>query len=306
MESASARRPPSRRRLTAAQIASHLASLPGAPQPGQKIFPDELWEGQTGDLLRAIGMKPDDESNFVPTKESIDARIARDKAAHEARWAELNRDVAARTNGGSVQPFFLIPEPCWNGELGDFLVVTLKLSPYQDWNVAFLPADERTASMMNLPVHPDRDDPEVVEYAMGFVVAARDHYKECYEEVDRTREFGRFNDQIEEHHRQGARSRGEDPRAVRRDLAGAGGALRRRERANERRTTKNPPRFPAAGFCYIDHRDEVSSVLGRPGSDLLFQALRLSTIGAGEFNGRVRDGIGYRLPANTTRPAKDE
>src|SRR6202045_2137613 len=47
------------------------------------------------------------------------------------------------------------------------------------------------------------------------------------------------------------------------------------------------------------------SVLGRPGSDLLFQALRLSTIGAGEFNGRVRDGIGYGLPANTTRPAKD-
>jgi hypothetical protein len=47
------------------------------------------------------------------------------------------------------------------------------------------------------------------------------------------------------------------------------------------------------------------SVLGRPGSDLLFQALRLSTIGAGEFNGRVRDGIGYRLPANTTRPAKN-
>ena len=47
------------------------------------------------------------------------------------------------------------------------------------------------------------------------------------------------------------------------------------------------------------------SVLGRPGSDLLFQALRLSTIGAGEFNGRVRDGIGYRLPARTTRPAKD-
>src|ERR1700730_7229710 len=47
------------------------------------------------------------------------------------------------------------------------------------------------------------------------------------------------------------------------------------------------------------------SVLGRPGSDLLFQVLRLSTIGAGKFNGRVRDGIGYRLPANTTRPAKD-
>ena len=50
---------------------------------------------------------------------------------------------------------------------------------------------------------------------------------------------------------------------------------------------------------------EEVSVLGRPGSDLLFQVLRLSTIGAGEFNGRVRDGIGFRLPASTTRPAKD-
>jgi hypothetical protein len=177
---------------------SQLASLPGAPQPGQKIFPDELWEGETGNVLRTIGMKPDDASNFVPTKVSIDARIAHDKAAHEARWAEMNRDVAARTSGGSVQPFFLIPEPCWNGELGDFLVVTLKLSPYQDWNVAFLAADECTASMMSLPVHPNRDDPEIVEYAIGFVTAARDHYKACHEDAGRTREFGRFNDQVED------------------------------------------------------------------------------------------------------------
>ena len=57
-------------------------------------------------------------------------------------------------------------------------------------------------------------------------------------------------------------------------------------------------RFPLFGIMLI--------VLGRPGSDLLFQALRLSTIGAKEFNGRVRDGIGYRLLANTTRPAKDD
>src|SRR5215470_11707196 len=54
------------------------------------------------------------------------------------------------------------------------------------------------------------------------------------------------------------------------------------------------------------HRERVKrSVLGRPGSDLLFQVLRLSTIGAEEFNGRVRDGIGFRLLANTTKPAKD-
>ena len=39
-------------------------------------------------------------------------------------------------------------------------------------------------------------------------------------------------------------------------------------------------------------RDHALSVLGRPGSVLLFQALRLSTIGAEDFDGRVRNGIG--------------
>ena len=47
-------------------------------------------------------------------------------------------------------------------------------------------------------------------------------------------------------------------------------------------------------------------VLGRPGSDLLSQGLSHSTIGAEEFNGRVRDGIGFMLLARTTRPAKDK
>ena len=71
-----------------------------------------------------------------------------------------------------------------------------------------------------------------------------------------------------------------------------------------RQNKKQPATVSRGGLVQFDHRDEVS-VLGRPGSDLLFQALRLSTIGAGEFNGRVRDGIGFRLPARATRPAKD-
>ena len=51
---------------------------------------------------------------------------------------------------------------------------------------------------------------------------------------------------------------------------------------------------------YVERID----VLCRPGGDLLSQVLRHSTIGAEEFNGRVRDGIGFRLLARATRPAK--
>jgi len=44
--------------------------------------------------------------------------------------------------------------------------------------------------------------------------------------------------------------------------------------------------------------------LGRPGGDLLSRALRRSTMGAGGFHGRVRDGIGCAPPAMATRPSK--
>ena len=46
-------------------------------------------------------------------------------------------------------------------------------------------------------------------------------------------------------------------------------------------------------------------ILCWPGDDLLSRVLRHSTIGAEEFNGRVRDGIGFWLLARATGPAKD-
>src|SRR5437016_5768343 len=67
-----------------------------------------------------------------------------------------------------------------------------------------------------------------------------------------------------------------------------------------------PPRREAASCLIVTRKEELFLVLGRPGSDLLSQGLSHSTIGAEEFNGRVRDGIGLRLFAKATRPAKDK
>ncbi len=49
---------------------------------------------------------------------------------------------------------------------------------------------------------------------------------------------------------------------------------------------------------------DSAAVLGWPGGDRLSQALRLSTIGAEGFDGRVRNGIGFAPLARATRPAK--
>ena len=47
-------------------------------------------------------------------------------------------------------------------------------------------------------------------------------------------------------------------------------------------------------------------VLDRPGNDLLSRDLSHSTIDAEEFNGRVRDGIGFWLFAQVTGPVKNK
>src|SRR5215467_6717485 len=73
----------------------------------------------------------------------------------------------------------------------------------------------------------------------------------------------------------------------------------------DRNAHEKSPAGERRGFDRRIVKRAKRTVLGRPGSDLLSQVLRLSTIGAGEFNGRVRDGIGFRLPAITTRPAKN-
>src|ERR1700733_15172811 len=70
-------------------------------------------------------------------------------------------------------------------------------------------------------------------------------------------------------------------------------------------TSEKSPAVSRGAFDVKIVKRMKRSVLGRPGGDLLFQALRLSTIGAEDFDGRVRDGIGYRLLAIATRSAKD-
>src|ERR1700753_2078392 len=77
------------------------------------------------------------------------------------------------------------------------------------------------------------------------------------------------------------------------------------ENPDIKREKKTPPPG-GSGVVLIVTRKEEFLVLGGPGSDLLSQGLSHSIIGAEEFNGRVRDGIGFKLLARTTRPAKDK
>lgn len=73
-----------------------------------------------------------------------------------------------------------------------------------------------------------------------------------------------------------------------------------RFRASARSNAHQPERRKKArsvncglfGSMKRNAKSVILSVFSRPGGDLLSQVLRHSTIGAGAFDGRVRDGIG--------------
>jgi hypothetical protein len=139
------------------------------PHQQQQAIPAEIWDGEMGDVLRQAGFNPNDESNLVPNAASVDARNAQGKAECDRKLAEINRDVARRTGGGQMAAYFLFHEPVWNSPSGDFLMYRLRMHPFDDWNVIFLPTDERTAKLLNLPVHPGGPIPgsaEIVEQWM--------------------------------------------------------------------------------------------------------------------------------------------
>jgi hypothetical protein len=169
----------------------------GAP-PQRRIIPASMWEGQQGDLLRRVGMSPDDESNLVPDAHSVTARLERDKAEYEKRLAEMNRSISQRVPGGEMRGFWLLPDPCWNGRMGQFLMMRLGLFPYEDWNLVFLPTDEKTAEALNLPPHPGRDIPAFVTASERFLADVEAALQSAHAEAARTHEFGRFGETVEE------------------------------------------------------------------------------------------------------------
>jgi hypothetical protein len=182
-----------RRSTPAAEPAPADAQAGTAELTQQRIIPAELWDGELGDALRSIGKHPDDEANLVPTGASIDARVARDRSIHEARLAEINREVARQT-GGRVAPFFLFGESVWNSEIGSFLMARLKFFPFDHWNVLFLPADERTAAMLNLPVCPRDEIPGTLDVIGQWHAEAKAKLDTAIAEARRTQQFGAIVD----------------------------------------------------------------------------------------------------------------
>jgi hypothetical protein len=97
-----------------------------------------------------------------------------------------------------MRGFSLLPDTCWNGELGQLLMMRLDLFPYDDWNMIFLPADAATAAALDMPIHPNGNVPDFVGKAEKFLGEADAHLRAAHEQATQTQDFAQFGDDLEE------------------------------------------------------------------------------------------------------------
>lgn len=179
--------------------APQAAPAPQAPAPStdpygrRKIIPDDVWQGPQGKVLRELGFGPDDESNLVPNEASIAARLEAGRRRHEERNILAQRGVEVRLSAAKLRPFFLIPDPCWNGATGVFLMTSLDLYPYDDWNVMYLAADERTALVLDIAMHPNGNVTAFLEASAKFMARAQEQISKAHEAASITHDFAAYH-----------------------------------------------------------------------------------------------------------------
>lgn len=160
------------------------------------LIPPEIWEDpRIGGMLKMLGRKPDDPDNLALTPDDVERMIARGRARIARSTREINDTLAARgATGARVTPLWLIQANCWSGDIGHFLVYILRLNPYDEWNVVYLPEDEAASAILDLPVHPGTPIPAFAEYGEKHLLELKRRLLDALSEAERSFDFGYFAD----------------------------------------------------------------------------------------------------------------
>ena len=141
-------------------------------------------------FLKAVGIAPDGPENVIPSESDIDERLAKGHADLDRRIEVLHKNLAAEIGPEiRMRAFWLIPESCWQGETGVFLLKFLDFNPYDNWNIAFLPADQLTSRIMDAPLHPYAEIPVFATAAKKFIAECDHRLKQATMKAGETGEF---------------------------------------------------------------------------------------------------------------------
>lgn len=166
------------------------------PDSSKHIVPPELWDNpKSAAFFARIGAKPDDPDNLHVTHDDVARMIEEGRKAVDARIRQVRiRALAEGHDNLNVRSLSLLHDNCWNGEAGDFLIYHLRLNPYDEWNTMLVAGDVRTASILDMPFCTEEIFQHLARTGLPVILGLRDKLRAAHDEVQRTHEFGRFQD----------------------------------------------------------------------------------------------------------------
>jgi len=137
-------------------------------------------------MLRSLGLSPSDEANIIPDDAEFDRRIKQSLAQQDARRTEIEAELLRTHGHNAIRPFFILAEPVYNSQLGQWLIRLMKLLPYDDWNIVYLPLDRETQAAMGggLPLHPCQSIGPIDELMREQIGAYFSQYQDAKRKVD--------------------------------------------------------------------------------------------------------------------------
>lgn len=170
------------------------------PEPSKYIVPPELWDvPENAAFFARIGAKPNDPDNLRVTHDDVAEMIEAGRKTVDARIHQLRAKALAQGHDQPhVRALWLLHDNCWNGEAGEFLIYHLGLNPYDEWNTMLVAEDTRTAAILDIPICTEEIVQHLARTGLPLILGLRDKLRAAHEEVQRTHEFGHFNDIYED------------------------------------------------------------------------------------------------------------
>lgn len=119
-----------------------------------RVIPKAVFDSPQGQFLKELGFGADDAQNIIPQADDFDLMIKQSLARQEERRCRLEAELLAKYGHNQLRPYFICGEGVLNTRFGDWLIRSMQLMPYDEWNTIYLPTDAPTAAAMELPMHP--------------------------------------------------------------------------------------------------------------------------------------------------------
>jgi hypothetical protein len=166
------------------------------PNADKYIVPPKSWaDPENAAFFARIGAKPNDPNNLRVTHDDVARMINEGRKTVDERIRQLRAKALAEGHDNlHLRALWLLHDNCWNGEAGDFLIYQLCLNPYDEWNTMLVAEDARTASILDIPICTEEIVQHLAKTGQPIILALRDKLRAAHDEVQRTHEFGRFQD----------------------------------------------------------------------------------------------------------------